>query len=80
MATITLKNVPEDVHSALKQRALRHKRSLNQEVIHCLDMALGRSPRDPGAVLEGIRNLRTRIPLKKVKLDWISDAKGQGRA
>jgi plasmid stability protein len=80
MATITLKNVPRDVHSALKRRALRHKRSLNQEAIHCLDMALGCRARDPGALLEGIRNLRSRIPLKKVELGWINNAKRQGRA
>lgn len=79
MATITLKNVPKAVHSALKQRALRHKRSLNQEAIHCLDMVLGRRPRDPAYVLEDIRGLRSRIPLKKVELGWINDAKRQGR-
>jgi antitoxin FitA len=80
MATITLKNVPKDVHVALKRRALRHKRSLNQEAIHCLDVALGRSPRDPRALLEGIRTLRSRLPLKPVSLEWIDEAKRQGRA
>ena len=79
MATITLKNVPNDVHEALKKRALRHKRSLNQEAIYCLDMALGRSPRDPEALLSGIRGLRSRIPLKRVELGWIDQAKKQGR-
>jgi plasmid stability protein len=79
MATITLKNVPDDVHDALKQRAHRHKRSLNQEVIHCLDMSLGRTPRDPKTLLAGIRDLRARIPLKPVDLSWIREAKKQGR-
>jgi len=79
MATITLKNVPDDVHVALKQRASRHKRSLNQEVIHCLDMVLGRSHRDPRDLLTGIRSLRSRISLKQVELSWINDAKRQGR-
>jgi len=79
MATITLKNVPKDVHSALKQRAKRHKRSLNQEAIHCLDLALGRASRDPQSLLEGIRNLRARISVKRVNLDWIDKAKRQGR-
>jgi len=80
MATITLKNVPEEVHAALKQRALRHKRSLNQEAIHCLDMVLGRSPRDTKSLLAGIRSLRSRTLLKQVDLDWIDAAKKQGRS
>jgi len=79
MATITLKNVPEDVHAALKERAKRHKRSLNQEAIFCLDLALGRSSRDSQTLLNEIRNLRSRISMKRVDLDWIDSAKRQGR-
>ena len=79
MATITLKKVPNDVHAALKQRALRHKRSLNQEAIYCLDMVLGRSPRDSKTLLEGIRSLRSRTALQQVDLGWIENAKNQGR-
>jgi len=79
MPTITLKNVPADVHTALKQRAKRHKRSLNQEAIFCLDLALGRGSRDPQAILAGIRNLRSRVSMTQVDLDWIENAKQQGR-
>jgi len=39
-ATITLKNVPSDLHRSLKESAKRHKRSLNQEAIHFLETAL----------------------------------------
>jgi len=79
MATITLKNVPEEVHVALKLQAKRHKRSLNQEAIVCLDLALGRGSRDPQAMLAGIRSLRSRVPLKTVDLDWIDRARREGR-
>ena len=33
MATITLKNIPADLHRKLKKRAEEHHRSLNQEII-----------------------------------------------
>ena len=79
MATITLKNVPYEVHAALKQRAKRHKRSLNQEAIVCLDLALGRAPRDSQVVLERIRSVRSQLSVKQVDLDWIDKAKRQGR-
>lgn len=38
--TITLKNVPPALHRSLKEMAKKHKRSLNQEAIHCLEGAL----------------------------------------
>jgi len=37
MATLTLKNVPDDLHDRLKTQAAAHRRSLNQEAIECLD-------------------------------------------
>ena len=38
--TITLKNVPPELHRSLKERAKRNKRSLNQEAIHALENSL----------------------------------------
>jgi plasmid stability protein len=79
MPTITLKNVPEDVHAALKQQAKRHKRSLNQEAIMCIDLALGHGSRSPEALLDEIRKLRSHASLKRVSLKWIDDARRRGR-
>lgn len=38
--TITLKNVPPELHHSLKESAKRNKRSLNQEAIHVLETSL----------------------------------------
>ena len=38
--TITLKNVPPELHRSLKESARRNKRSLNQEAIHALETCL----------------------------------------
>ncbi|MBO6575871.1 MAG: Arc family DNA-binding protein [Rhodothermales bacterium] len=40
MATITLKNVPDDLHNKLKAQAERNRRSLNQEAIEILSDGL----------------------------------------
>ena len=40
MPTITLKNFPEALHGALKARANRNGRSLNREVVTCLEAAV----------------------------------------
>ena len=41
MATLTIRNVPEDLHEALKERARVNRRSVNQEVISELSLAAG---------------------------------------
>ncbi|HVB39568.1 MAG TPA: Arc family DNA-binding protein [Terriglobales bacterium] len=45
MASITLKNVPEDLRLTFKARAAEHGRSLNQEIIQCLRVAATLQPR-----------------------------------
>lgn len=40
MATLTLKNVPDDLHRRLKARAERNHRSLNREAIRCLEASV----------------------------------------
>ena len=43
MATLTLKDVPPKLHSALRKRAEKNRRSLNQEVLFCLERIAGLS-------------------------------------
>ena len=40
MATLNIKNFPEDLYSRLKSQAERERRSLSQEVIQLLDRAV----------------------------------------
>jgi carbonic anhydrase len=46
MATLTLKDVPAKLHTALRKRAERNRRSLNQEVLFCLERIAGFSKPD----------------------------------
>ncbi len=39
MATLTLRNVPDELVARLKARAKRHRRSLNNETIASLELA-----------------------------------------
>ena len=64
MASITLKALPASLHRRLKKRAAEHKRSLNQEVIHILEMEIAVSPKlDIEAVLEKERQLHARMKI-----------------
>ncbi|MDA0379312.1 MAG: Arc family DNA-binding protein [Bacteroidetes bacterium] len=54
---LSIKNVPEDVHEALKDRASRNKRSLNNEILHVLEASVQRK-RDVDAQIKRLQALR----------------------
>jgi plasmid stability protein len=64
MATLTIKNVPEKLHRRLKQSAAEHRRSVNGEVIACLERQLMSRRVDPEEFLEEVRQLRERLAAK----------------
>ena len=62
MATITLKNIPADLHRELKRRAEEHHRSLNREVIATLQTATGKTHRvDVEALIREARAARAKF-------------------
>jgi antitoxin FitA len=61
MPTITLKNVPAKLHARLKAQAKEHKRSLNQEAIVCIELAIRSESPNPEQFLVEARELRNRI-------------------
>lgn len=64
MKSITLKDIPVAVHSALKQRAKLHGRSLNKEALACLEMAVAPTRVDTHALLFEMRKHRASLPGK----------------
>lgn len=59
MASITLKNIPEDLLDALRKAAEGDRRSLNQEILHLLAGALEQQA-EPQAQLRAWRKLAGR--------------------
>ena len=79
MASLTLKDVPEDLHESLKAEAAAHGRSLNKEVIQRLRVSLVRDGRpDAKEILASADRIRKlfRGSLTQKELDR---AKNQGR-
>ena len=60
MATLTIKNVPEPLVERLKGQAALHRRSLNHEVIACLEAVAQATPLDPESLLVRVRAVRRR--------------------
>jgi antitoxin FitA len=78
MPSLTLKNVPAVIHRRLKERAARHRRSLNNEAIECLGSVVLAERVDVQAILAEARRLRRgmRGPITD---DDISALKKSGR-
>ena len=62
MPTLTIKNVPRELHKRLKKRAELHRRSMNSEVITLLEQDLVSRPVDPEEFLRRARALRESTP------------------
>ena len=61
MATITVKNLPDELHERLRRRAARHRRSLNNEIIECLQGAIEAHRIDPDELLVRARRIRSNV-------------------
>jgi len=62
MASITLKNIPTELHRELKKRAEEHHRSLNKEIIATLKNATGKTHRvDVEALIRVARAARAKF-------------------
>ena len=74
MASLTLKDIPKQLHEQLRDRAVRHRRSLSQEALACLEQAVTVEQIDPDALLAKARRLRARLqPVSQQDLDgWRS--------
>lgn len=74
MASLTLKDIPKSLHQQLRARAARHRRSLSQEALACLEQAVTGERVDPDALLAKARRLRSGV--KRVSQNnleaWVS--------
>lgn len=79
MPNLTIKGLPERLYQRLKRRALRHRRSLNSEVIVCLEQAVNATTVDAESWLAGADRLRRQLQLPPVTEKSLRRAKASGR-
>ena len=79
MPSLTIKNVPEDVHRSLKRQAEVHRRSLNQEILDVLSREARRVPLDVEMFLEDLQRLHGRMKGRCLPAADIDAAKREGR-
>ena len=79
MPTLTIKNIPEELYALLKRRAEINRRSLNSEVIVCLEQAVGVHRAVPEDYLARARQLREKTAHYLIDDDAFDAAKRRGR-
>ncbi len=79
MPTLTIKNIPEDLYAQLKQYAKINRRSLNSEVILCIERAVRSRKIQPEVYLARARQLREKTAQYQISDDEFNAAKAVGR-
>ncbi len=79
MPNLTIKGIPEELYKQLKDRAARQRRSLNSEVIWCLEHAASLTTVEPREWLVKADNLRNRLGLTPVTESFLKEMKTAGR-
>jgi antitoxin FitA len=62
MPTLTLKNIPDDLHGRLKASAERNRRSLNSEILIRLEQDIRRPVLDPLVHAQTLQAFTARLP------------------
>jgi len=79
MASITVKKIPEELYQRLKESASMHRRSINGEIIYCLEQVLRSRRLNPDEYLLHADGLRKEIGLPPVTEELLRKAKALGR-
>lgn len=79
MPAIIIKNMPDALYSKLKEAANAHHRSINSELIHCLEQTLPPKKVNSAELLKKARLLRQGINSERFDVDDINDAIDRGR-
>ena len=80
MPSLTVKNIPEDLYEQLKHAANAHHRSINSELINCLEKALLPRKITQQERLDSARALRSQVNATVIDAAELDEAKRTGRA
>ena len=79
MVTITVKNIPDELYQRLKSVAESNRRSVNSEVLKCIEDAVYTRRIDPEEVIANARRLRELTSRYPVDDEELFRAKAEGR-
>ena len=79
MPALTIKNIPDDLYVRLKESAHSHRRSLNSEVLYCVERVLVPYKIEVSEHLAMARKLREKTATYTLTDEFLEAAKNDGR-
>ncbi len=79
MPALTIKNIPDDLYDRLKEAARVHRRSLNSEILYCVERMLEPYKIDVSEQLATARKLREKTATYTLTDEFLDNAKNDGR-
>ena len=79
MPALTIKNIPDDLYDRLKEAARTHRRSLNSEILYCVERTLVPYKIDASEHLAIARKLREKTADYTLTDEFLDSAKNTGR-
>ncbi len=79
MPNLTLKNIPDDLYARLKERAARHHRSLNSEILVSLEKVFRSVRVEPEEFLARLDGLHRQLDVSPLTDEILQRAKNEGR-
>lgn len=78
MPSITVKNIPDELYDKVREQAQAHHRSINSEIIACLEHTVQARNISPKDILYEARRLRKKVK-GSLSAEEIEDAINHGR-
>lgn len=79
MANITVKNIPDDLYENLKTYAAMNHRSLNNEIIVCIEKVIKSRRINKQRILDRFRKIRRENELPYLTDQMLEEMKNEGR-
>jgi plasmid stability protein len=79
MPSITVKNISDELYENLRRSAEANHRSINKEIIYCIEQMLMSQRKDPDAILSRARELREKSRDYLISDEELARAKRAGR-
>ncbi len=79
MPAITLKNIPDSLYAQLKVSASVHRRSLNSEILYCVERTLGTHKINVSEHIDMAKKLRAKTAQHNLTGQELNDFKNEGR-
>ncbi|MFC2129834.1 Arc family DNA-binding protein [Bacteroidota bacterium] len=80
MAAITLKNIPENLYKQIKKSAKDNYRSINNEILFHIKLAIERRRINQKSLISRIEKLQSKLKMPELTDDLLAEAKNKGRA